>query len=379
MIALQGKDEIKENLSREEIIERMLKEEFELVQPFSKVQRDEVNNVNLEGMSYLVPPFFLKRELPLTDKIKDFVCKTRNDIKSILSGADSRRIVIAGPCSVHNPDETLALAQEYKKISDEIGDKILFIMRVYFEKPRTTVGWGGMIKEPHLDGRSDYNEGYKRARKLLLDINELGLPVATEFLEQVTPQYVGDLVHWAAIGARTVEAPIYRHLASGLSMPVGFKNGVSGSLDVAVDAIDTALKEHSFIGVDHFLMNRPFFTRGNSGSHMILRGGKERKNYDALSVLKAQQVLRHRGLSDAVIVDCSHANSDKDYTKQGYVFQDVVSQMVLNERLIGAMLETNHNEGNQPLDGTEYGVSKTDACIGLEETIALMRYAYKTL
>jgi len=323
----------------------------------------------------------LRDELPLPDRVAGMVLGSRAAIQDILMGKDERRILIVGPCSLHDPDAALQYAQRLKALQEDVQDKWLLVMRAYFEKPRTTLGWKGMIYDPHLDHSYDIEAGLRRARGLLLDMAKLGLPTATEFLDPIVPQYLADLVSWAAIGARTTESQIHRQMASGLSMPVGFKNSTDGNLRPAVDAIRAALSAHSFMGISREGQVIIAETRGNAYGHLVLRGGSAGSNYGSEYVAFAEALMQKTGVSTGIIIDCSHANSDKDHTQQARVFHDVVQQMGANTRIAGLMLESFLEEGRQAFDSPDkltYGVSLTDACIGWDETEALIRQVLET-
>lgn len=335
--------------------------------------------LHIESTTPLIAPQSLKEEFPLSDKAADTVVKSRDTLTRILAGKDKRLVAIVGPCSIHDTESGLEYARRLAKLADEVSKSFFVVMRVYFEKPRTTVGWKGLINDPHMDDSFDIGTGMRRARKLLLDIAELGLPTATEILEPITPQYIADLITEAAIGARTTESPTHRQMASGLSMPVGYKNSTEGELQVAIDALIAAQSPHSFLGIDPEGKTCIVNTTGNPFGHIILRGGRSGPNYDTDSIRNASERLTAAGLNPEIMVDCSHANSNKDYTKQGNVWKDVVEQRASgNMSIMGLMLESNLNPGKQPLtDPTslKYGVSVTDGCIGWDETEELMRNA----
>ena len=337
----------------------------------------------IRGTDPLISPKELKDEFPISEAAARTVVNCRETLQKIISGEDSRPVAIVGPCSIHNTDLGLEYAQKLKVLADEVQDQIFVIMRVYFEKPRTTVGWKGLINDPHMNDTFDINTGLRRARKLLLDINELGLSAATELLEPVTPQYIADLITLGAIGARTTESPTHRQMASGLSMPVGFKNGTDGSLQSALDALLSAKTEHSFLGIDEEGRTCIVNTQGNPWGHLMLRGGRSGPNFDSKSINSAAERLESAGLTPNMIVDCSHANSDKDYTKQHVVWNDVIRQKAAgNDSIMGLMLESNLKAGNQKLTdpaNLEHGVSITDGCIDFEETEQLLRTAAATL
>lgn len=331
----------------------------------------------------LIAPRLLKEKLPITEQAATTVVESREKLISTLDGNEDRLVVMVGPCSIHNIESAFEYAEKLKKLSDDVADRLFIIMRVYFEKPRTTVGWKGLINDPHLDDTFDIGTGLELARKLLLDINNLGLPAATELLEPVTPQYIADLITLTAIGARTTESPTHRQMASGLSMPVGYKNGTDGELQIAMDAMVAAQSPHSFLGIDPDGNTCIVNTTGNPYGHLILRGGRSGSNYDASSVDAAIERLASRGLSPRLMVDCSHANSNKDYRKQSIAWNEVVAQRASgNRNIMGLMIESNLKPGNQKLAdpaSLEYGVSITDACIDWDETEKLIREAHAAL
>ena len=336
------------------------------------------DNINIKQFKSLITPKKLKDEFPQTDQIARFVANSRKVIQDILVNQDQRRMVIVGPCSLHDCKATLEYAQRLRKLQDQVSSKILLIIRTYFEKPRTTLGWKGMIYDPHLDNSYDIEEGLRKARRLLLSIAKTGLPTATEFLDPIVPQYLADLVSWAAIGARTTESQIHRQMASGLSMPIGFKNSMEGKLMPAIDAIKAASSAHSFTGIDRNGRVVIAETCGNKYGHLVMRGGFGCPNYGSEYVAFANVLLHKADIATGVIIDCSHANSQKDYKQQRQVFLDVAEQIHQGNRLIaGVMLESFLNEGRQPFDKPEnlkYGISLTDSCIGWEETEELIRY-----
>jgi 3-deoxy-7-phosphoheptulonate synthase len=307
----------------------------------------------------------------------------RETLVNVLAGAEERLLVMVGPCSIHDVESGFEYAEKLKKLADSVSDRLFIVMRVYFEKPRTTVGWKGLINDPHLDDTFDIGTGLELARKLLLDINNMGLPAATELLEPVTPQYIADLVTLTAIGARTTESPTHRQMASGLSMPVGYKNGTDGELQIAMDAMVAARSPHSFLGIDTDGNTCIVNTTGNPFGHLILRGGRSGPNYDEASIRSAGERLKSADLSPRLMVDCSHANSAKDYRQQSVVWNDVVAQRAAgNRNIMGLMLESNLRSGNQkPVDPSnlEYGVSITDACIDWKETERLIHSASAAL
>lgn len=334
------------------------------------------DNLNIKRFKSLITPKKLKDELPETDQIAQLVADSRNIIQDILVNRSERRMIIVGPCSLHDCKATLEYTQRLRKLQDQVSNKILIIMRTYFEKPRTSLGWKGMIYDPHLDNSYDIEEGLRKARRLLLSIAKIGLPTATEFLDPIVPQYLADLVSWAAIGARTTESQIHRQMASGLSMPIGFKNATDGNLISAVDAIKAASSAHSFLGIDRNGKVVIAETTGNKYGHLVMRGGTGGPNYGSEYVAFAKALLNKSDITTGIVIDCSHANSEKDYKKQRVAFLDVAEQIHQGNRLIaGVMLESFLNEGRQPFDKPEnlkYGISLTDNCIGWEETKELI-------
>ena len=342
------------------------------------------SNINIASFGHLDPPEAYLARQPITTEIANIVTAAREGIRKILHGEDDRLLIVVGPCSIHDEKSGLEYAERLAKVGEQVSGTLLIVMRVYFEKPRTTVGWKGMINDPNLDGTFDMGSGLERARAFLLEVGALGLPAATEFLDPFTPQYLADLVSWGAIGARTTESQTHRQMASGLSMPVGFKNGTGGSLQIAVDALVASQSAHSFLGIDADGRAAIVNTSGNPGGHLILRGGTTGTNYDSESVMTAQNLLRVFGLDAHLLIDCSHANSNKDHRLQGGVFKNVFEQRLNgNKGIVGVMLESHLNEGKQSLGDNpselEYGVSITDACIGWEETEKLLTETHEAL
>ncbi|HYB97893.1 MAG TPA: 3-deoxy-7-phosphoheptulonate synthase [Candidatus Limnocylindrales bacterium] len=339
--------------------------------------KETLEDINVIGTKPLRPPRDLKKELPLSERAAEVVARTRKELRDIIHGRDARRLaVVVGPCSIHDPEAALEYAAKLGAIRDRMRDELLIVMRTYFEKPRTTVGWKGLINDPDLDGSCDIERGLELARSLLLEINELGVPCGTEVLDPVTPQYVADVVSWAAIGARTTESQTHREIASGLSMPVGFKNGTDGGLDVALNAMISARHPHSFLGINADGVTAVMKTRGNRDRHIVLRGGGGRTNYSAADIAAAADLVASEGVARPVMVDCSHGNSSKDPARQTAVARDVLATMQGGEgRVMGLLLESNLFPGRQDwkVSGRlSYGVSITDACIGWEETAALL-------
>ncbi len=344
----------------------------------------EIFDVNVREITPIFSPRELMMRLPSSPRTRDTVLAARRQIQQILDGKDPRPMAIVGPCSIHDTKAGLEYASRLAQLARRIQDRIFLVMRVYFEKPRTSIGWKGLIHDPHLNGSFDMATGLRIAREFLLQVNDMGLPAATEFVDTSTPQYIADLVSWAAIGARTAESQTHRQMASGLSMPVGFKNGTGGTIQLAVDAIVAAQYPHSFLGIDYEGRNSQVVTKGNPWGHLVLRGGARGPNYDAQSVAYAIDLLKKAGVRPNLIIDCSHGNSGKDHTKQPVVFRDVMQQRLAgNKHIVGIMLESHLFPGNQKLEGDpsklKYGVSITDACIGWEETEALLTWAFQEL
>lgn len=340
---------------------------------------NKTDDIRINGIDELLPPIAHLYELPLDDKAAELVESTRNQIADLIHGRDKRLLAVIGPCSIHDPKAALEYARRLLPLRQKYEKELLIVMRVYFEKPRTTVGWKGLINDPYLDGTFDINFGLRQARRLLLDLNNLGMPASTEFLDMITPQYYADLISWGAIGARTTESQVHRELASGLSCPVGFKNGTDGNLKIAIDAIGAASHPHHFLSVTKAGHSAIVHTAGNPDCHVILRGGKE-PNYSAEHVRDAVAQLIKAGVSPRLMVDCSHANSRKDYTRQMEVAQDVAAQIRNGEQnIMGVMVESHLVEGRQDKPET-YGQSITDACIGwdtTEEMLALLADAVR--
>ncbi len=343
-----------------------------------------IQNLHIHDLKALPSPRALKKEFPLNDASSQTVIKAREVIRDILEGRDKRFLVLCGPCSIHDPQAALDYADRLNALREKYEDRLFIVMRVYFEKPRTTIGWKGLIYDPNIDGSSLITEGLRRGRELLVQINTKGMPTGTEFLDPIVPQYMDDLVCWSAIGARTTESQTHRQMASGLSMPVGFKNSTTGSLQVALDAMMSSRAPHHFIGVDQDGKVADVSTTGNELGHVVLRGGKARPNYEPYSIDKTVKRMKAVGLPPAIMVDCSHANSGKKFERQEIVWRSIIAQRAAgNEALIGMMLESNINEGNQkiPLDLSElaYGVSITDACVSIGTTERLLKHAWEEL
>ena len=338
----------------------------------------QIDDLNVVEQVRLVSPEALHDELPLAEAARQNVLAGRDTIKRILERRDPRLFVVIGPCSIHDPVAALDYGRRLAALSKEIADRIFVVMRVYFEKPRTTVGWKGLNNDPDLDDSFQIEKGLRLARKLLLDLNELGLPCGTEALDPITPQYLADLVSWSAIGARTTESQTHREMASGLSMPVGIKNGTDGNRAVAINALVSVSRPHAFLGIDPEGRCALTYTKGNRYAHIVLRGGAS-PNYDSVSVALTEQDLARAGLAPNIMVDCSHGNSGKDPARQPLVFADVIHQIADgNQSIIGAMIESNLEWGNQALASRSqlrYGVSITDACIDWRSTESALREA----
>jgi 3-deoxy-7-phosphoheptulonate synthase len=312
----------------------------------------ELENLNIRAQQVLITPGELKAELPVTEPVTRLVQRARAAVRDILRREDPRLLVVVGPCSIHDADAALDYASRLVRLSAELDDTLLIVMRAYFEKPRTTVGWKGLINDPHLDDTFEIAEGLALARRLLLRIGEMGLPMSTEALDPITPQYLQDLISWSAIGARTTESQTHREMASGLSSAVGFKNGTDGGLEVALNALKSVASPHSFLGINLDGQVAVLQTRGNPNAHLVLRGGSQGPNYDARSISVAEQALEQSGLAANIMVDCSHANSSKDHNRQPLVARDIAGQIRDgNTSIIGLMIESNLGAGNQPLMG----------------------------
>ena len=338
-------------------------------------------NLNIVDVFPLTSPKKLKEKLPVSENAADTVIQARNTIKRVLAGEERRLLMIVGPCSIHDPEAARDYALRLKKLAVEVSETIQIVMRVYFEKPRTTVGWKGLINDPDLDGSHKINKGIELARKILLETNNLGLPCATETLDPITPQYLADLISWSAIGARTTESQTHREMASGLSMPVGFKNGTDGGLNVALNAMNSALQQHHFLGINPEGISSVIQTSGNPHVHLVLRGGNNGPNYDAVSVHIAADALASGGLPKAIMIDCNHANSGKDPSRQELVLRNTIMQIKDGDQsIIGTMIESNINGGNQLIKPKmKYGVSVTDACLDWENTHRIILDAHTAL
>lgn len=341
-------------------------------------------NTNISGAEDLISPREIKKMLPESPESVACTQNGRQVIQNILDDKDHRIFMVVGPCSVHDPKAAMEYAVKLKKLAERVADKIVIVMRVYFEKPRTTIGWKGLINDPYMDDSFHIEEGLKIARKLLLDITGLGLPASTEALDPISPQYVSEFISWAAIGARTTESQTHREMASGLSMPVGFKNGTDGGIQVAIDAMLSSLRPHHFLGINHEGRICKFSTKGNAYSHIVLRGGGGHTNYDKTSIATTEAMLEKNGLRKKIVVDCSHANSNKDHNLQPNVLKDCIDQIQNgNKSICGFMIESNLFAGNQSipkdLGQLKYGVSVTDKCVDWETTEKMIMEAYDRL
>lgn len=334
------------------------------------------DDLRIDGLRPLIPPAILMEELPLSDRASSTVIEGRAAADSIVKGTDDRLMVVVGPCSIHDVDAALEYANKLKPEADKHADDLLIVMRVYFEKPRTTIGWKGLINDPHLDNSFEINTGLRTARKLLCELADLGLPTGSEFLDTISPQYIADLISWGAIGARTTESQIHRELASGLSMPVGFKNGTDGNVKIAIDAIGAACHPHHFLSVTKHGISAIVTTKGNDACHLILRGSGAGPNYDLESIENASQALDKASVNPRLMIDCSHGNSRKDHKNQPKVAADLSKQIADGSTLIsGVMIESHLVEGNQSNNGKDklvYGQSITDACISWETTVPIL-------
>ena len=341
-----------------------------------------IENIRISEFIQLASPVQLKNKIPAPAATLNSVLAWREELRRLLSGQDQRLLLVVGPCSIHDVDAGLAYARNLAKLRQDVQSKIAIVMRVYFEKPRTTIGWKGLINDPALDGSHDIRRGLEIARRFLLDVAELGLPAGTEFLDPIVPQYIADLISWVAIGARTTESQTHREMASGLSMPVGFKNATDGSLQVALDAMTSARHSHHFLGIDSEGRTAVVKTKGNSDAHVILRGGNQGTNYSAEQIQDCLQRIKSGAAERLLMVDCSHGNSSKDYRRQSDVFREVSQQFRAgNRQILGMMLESHLIEGKQDLNQKplKYGQSITDGCISWESTEELIRKAFESL
>lgn len=348
------------------------------------VPDEQLRNTNIIAQETLLTPRSLRQEFPATQKAAETVLSGRKVIQDILNRKDKRIFVVAGPCSIHDVSSAMEYAQRFKQLSDKVADSIYLVMRVYFEKPRTTVGWKGFINDPDLDDSFNITKGLKLARQLLLDLAEMGIPTATEALDPITPQFIGDLIAWTAIGARTAESQTHREMSSGLSTPVGFKNGTDGSLDTCVNAMQSASYPHSFLGVDSDGRSAVTHSKGNPYSHVVLRGGRSGPNYDSVNIALTEQALAAASLPQNIVVDCSHANSNKNHLLQPLVMENCIHQINEGSKsIVGLMIESHLHEGKQKissdLDKLQYGVSVTDACVGWQTTEEMIVSAAEAL
>ena len=339
----------------------------------------KIHDLNIESYSPITPPQIYREDVAISDFSSKVVAESRETVSKIIDGQDKRILLITGPCSIHDIDAGLEYASRLTELSKEVKN-FYIVMRVYFEKPRTTVGWKGLINDPDLDNTFKLDKGYRKARTFLAGVTSMGMPTATEFLDPFTPQYLADFVSWGAIGARTTESQTHRQMASGLSMPIGFKNGTGGSIQIAVDAMTAARDEHAFLGINEQGQSCIIHTTGNKYSHLILRGSTQGTNFDEKSVSDALSLVESQGMNPTVVVDCSHANCGKDHKKMNIAFKELIRQRSkkINPGIVGIMLESHINEGNQKLsDPAElaYGVSITDPCINWEETVELIKEA----
>lgn len=344
----------------------------------------KTNNLKIRSITPIIAPTDLRQVFPVSDEAGEFVNLSRLHIKNILRGLDPRLMVVVGPCSIHDPRAALEYAEKLSRLSEELSDQLFLIMRVYFEKPRTTIGWKGLINDPDMNGTHQISKGLGIARSLLCTITDMGLPIATEMLDPITPEYLADLLCWGAIGARTTESQTHREMASGLSFPVGFKNGTDGNLQIAIDAMKSALHSHCFLGVNKEGKSSIIQTTGNPDVHMVLRGGTRKPNYAPEDIKKAADMMTKAELQPSIMVDCSHGNSEKNHEKQPFVLEQVVEQIAAGEKNIsGVMIESNLEAGNQAiskeLDQMKYGVSITDKCIDWQTTEEILRSAHGRL
>jgi 3-deoxy-7-phosphoheptulonate synthase len=340
-------------------------------------------NTNIKSSHVLLTPNEVKEKLPLNKTAEHTILKFRQEIEHILDFQDRRKFIVVGPCSIHDPKAAIEYGEKLHALAEKVQDKLLLIMRVYFEKPRTTVGWKGLINDPEMDDSFNVEKGILIARNLLLKLTELGLPTATEALDPIIPQYISELISWSAIGARTTESQTHREMASGLSMPVGFKNGTDGNIQVAINALKSAKTPHNFLGINQKGQVSVFQTKGNAHGHVILRGGNQ-PNFEAENIKLVEEQLKTANLSPRIVVDCSHGNTNKDYRLQSLVFENIIQQIVDgNSSIVGMMLESNLYAGSQAITGNredlKYGVSVTDKCINWEETERIILAAHAKL
>lgn len=344
----------------------------------------QTTNVNITSITPIISPRELKDKCPISDVHSDFIYTARDHVKRILHKQDPRLLLVVGPCSIHDPTAAIEYAKRLSDYHAKYSDRLYIMMRVYFEKPRTTIGWKGLINDPDLDNSRNMSKGLEIARRLMIQITELGLPIGTEMLDPIVPQYISDLVSWGAIGARTTESQTHREMVSGLSMPIGFKNSTDGNIQVACDAIKSAEHPHRFLGINQDGKPCLFSTSGNPNCHIILRGGNDGPNYDSVAVSNTLDKMDQLGVNTGIMIDCSHGNSSKKCHNQPGVWDNVIAQRVKgNTSLIGLMLESNLSEGNQalklPLSNLKYGVSVTDECLGWDDTARLLESAYSAL
>lgn len=344
----------------------------------------KTSDLHVSAFTPLLPPRELKEQLPIDEARATMVQHSRNAIADILAGRDTRLLAVVGPCSIHDPKAAFEYAERLLHLRESVSQELYIVMRVYFEKPRTTLGWRGLVLDPHLDGSYSIHEGLHMAREILLTITGMGIPAGSEMLDPIVPQYIDDLVSWASIGARTTESQTHRELASGLSMPVGFKNGTDGSVETALNAMVSSLSPHSFIGMDGNGNSAVISTTGNPDVHLIMRGGRGGPNYRSWDIVRVEEMLRHFSLPQSIVVDCSHGNSQKDHRNQPAVLRDVIAQREGGRHSIkGIMLESNLKEGRQDTSGDlaslVYGQSITDACLGWEDTEKLVRETAEVL
>ncbi len=336
----------------------------------------QLENLNVEKHEVLITPEHLKRRLPIAEDVREAVNESRQTVRDIVTREDPRLLVVVGPCSIHDTEGALEYARRLADLAPSVSENLYLVMHDNKEKPRSTVGWKGLINDPYLDDSFHVSEGLEIARQLLIDISTLGMPIATEALDPITPQYMQDLISWSAIGARTTESQTHREMASGLSCAVGFKNGTDGSLDVAINALQSATSPHRFLGISPDGQVSVIHTRGNPHAHVVLRGGSNGPNYDAASIAATEQALSALARTPSIMIDCSHANSNKDHTQQGNVLRAVKDHILAgNKSITGVMIESNLQPGNQSMNnpnGLEYGVSITDACVGWDETVEML-------
>ena len=343
----------------------------------------QLDNLNVEAHDVLITPEQLKRRLPVPESVRETINQHRNTVRNIVAKSDKRVLVVVGPCSIHDPESALEYAERLGQLAEHLKDRLFLVMRSYFEKPRSTVGWKGLINDPFMDDSFKVDQGLHIARELLLDIAVLGVPLATEALDPITPQYLQELFSWSAIGARTTESQTHREMASGLSCAVGFKNGTDGSLDVAINALQSVAQPHRFLGISATGQVSVVHTRGNAFAHIVLRGGSHGPNYDVSDIEQCRGRLESIGLNPSIMVDCSHANSNKDHRNQQAVLNCVGAQIADgNDDITGVMIESHLRPGNQSMvatDSLEYGVSITDACVGWAETEAMLHDLHRHL